>query len=159
MTIELIIATFEEDENKAGEALSRVRELAKEKALVLEDAATVVKTADGEIIATDLEDVDSKRGRAFGAITGGLIGLLGGPVGAVVGAAAGAVTGGVAANLADYGVSNKLIKDVEKGLHPGSSALIAYVQLTWVSRAIAELERAGATVSHQALTGGPDDWV
>jgi uncharacterized membrane protein len=159
MTIELIIATFEEDENKAGEALSRIRELAKEKALVLEDAATVVKTADGEIIATDLEDVDSKRGRVFGAITGGLIGLLGGPVGAVVGAAAGAVTGGVAANLADYGVSNKLIKDVEKGLHPGSSALIAYVQLTWVSRAIAELERAGATVSHQALTGGPEDWV
>ena len=159
MSIELIIATFEEDENKAGEALSRIRELAKEKALVLEDAATVVKTADGEIIATDLEDVDSKRGRVFGAITGGLIGLLGGPVGAVVGAAAGAVTGGVAANLADYGVSNKLIKDVEKGLHPGSSALIAYVQLTWVNRAIAELERAGATVAHQALTGGPEDWV
>ena len=159
MNIELIIATFEKDENAAAEVLSRVRQLAKDKALVLEDAATIVKTADGQIVTTDLEDVDSKRGRVFGAITGGVIGLIGGPVGAIVGAAAGAVTGGVTANLADYGVSNKLIKDIEKGLQPGSSALIAYVQLTWVNQAVAALEKAGATVSHTTLTGGVEDFT
>ncbi len=157
MSVELIIATFEKDEKKAADVLTQVRKLDKDGALVLENAAAILKTADGRIVATDLGDVDSKQGRVFGAITGGLIGLIGGPVGAIVGAAAGAVTGGVTANLADYGVPNSLIEDMKKGLHPGSSALIAYVKLTWVDQAVALLEKAGATVSHTTLTGGLDD--
>ena len=57
----------------------------------------------------------------------------------------------VTANLADYGVSDDIINAVEDGLQPGSSALIAYVDLTWAAAVIDELERAGAIVVNQAL--------
>ncbi len=161
MSTELIIATFESDENAAGRVLDSVRQLAKDGVLTLENAAVIVKTQAGEVKVEDPGDVDSKRGRVFGAITGGIVGLLGGPIGAIVGAAAGAATGGVTAKLADYGVSNRMIKDIEKGLKPSSSAIIAYVQLSWVDTAVAQLEKNGATVTHATVKAGglSDDLV
>ena len=154
MSVELIIATFDDNEEQAGRVLDSIHKLAKDGALTLENAAVIVKDKEGEIKVQDPGDVDSKRGRVFGAITGGIVGLLGGPVGAIVGAAAGAATGGVTAKLADYGVPDKMIKDIGHGLKPGSSALIAYVTLTWVERAISLLEQNGATVSHTTLQTG-----
>jgi uncharacterized membrane protein len=153
MSVELIIATFEKSENQAGEVLESVKRLQKDGALELEDAAVIVKRKDGEVEIEDVGDVDSKHGAVFGAVTGAVIGLIGGPIGAVVGAAAGAATGSVSAKLADYGVSNKMIEDIEKGLQPGSSAIIAYVKLTWVNKAVTELEKAGATVAHETMSG------
>lgn len=154
MSVELIIATFDDNEEQAGQVLERIRQLAKDGALELENAAVIAKDKEGEIKVQDPGDVDSKRGRVFGAVTGGIVGLLGGPVGAVVGAAAGAATGGVTAKLADYGVSDKMIKDIGHGLGPGSSAIIAYVRLSWVDQAISRLEQNGATVSHTSLKAG-----
>ena len=162
--IELIIATFEDDEEKAGEVL-KAFEQAAEGGLVLDAAAVIVKTKEGEIEVRDVGDVDAKHGRVFGAISGALIGLLGGPVGAIVGGVAGAATGGAVARLVDRGVSNRLIKDVRGGLHPGSSAIIAYVELDWVDRAVSALEAQGAVVHREtikeplinALLKDPDD--
>ena len=151
MPIELFIATFEEDEQAAGQALKRIQELDKQEALELEDAAVVVRTETGEVQVADPGDIDPKRARLVGAVTGGLIGLIGGPVGAIAGAIVGGTGGNVASKLLDYGVSDELIESVEKGLQPGSSAIIAYVQLTWIEEAIARLEERGATVSHATL--------
>ncbi len=151
MSIELIVATFENDATKAGQFLERAQKLAEDGALVLEQAAVVVKTEEGEVQITDVKEFEPKQGRLYGAVTGGLVGLIGGPVGAVVGAAAGAAAGGLFARVTDRGVSNRMIKDIEKGLQPGSSALIAYAQLSWVDRAITRLEEAGASVAHTTL--------
>ena len=160
MSVELIIATFETDETKAGQAYQRLQELAEQGSVVVDHAAVVVKPQEGAVQVTDLGDVDPKRGRVFGAVTGAVVGLLGGPVGAIAGAIAGAVTGGAAAGLIDYGVPGKMIKVVQKGLQPGSSALIAYVELTWVEKAITLLEEAGATVAHSTMeTHDVDDLV
>ena len=149
--IELIIVTFEKDPDRADEVLQHVRKLAKDGALRLEDAAVIRKTAEGEIETQDIEDVGSRKGAIFGAITGGIIGLIGGPVGVIAGAIAGAATGGVTAKLADYGVSEGLIKDIQKGLQPGSSAIILYAELAWADKAVSELKKTGATVSHTTL--------
>jgi uncharacterized membrane protein len=151
MGIELVVATFQEDESQAGEALKHLDKLAGDKDLELEHVAVVVKRDDGEVEVEDVGDVDSQRGAVFGAITGGLIGLIAGPVGAIAGALAGAATGGVTANLADYGVSDDIINAVQVGLQAGSSALIVYVELTQAAAVIDELEKAGATVVNQAL--------
>jgi uncharacterized membrane protein len=74
-----------------------------------------------------------------------------GPVGAVVGALAGAAAGGTTAKLADFGVSNHLIKDIENSLEPGGSAVIAYVEMKWADKAINRLEEFGAEVIHETL--------
>lgn len=151
MSIELIVATFEEDETGASTVLQRAQELDKQGALELKNGAVIVRTEDGKFKVDDVEDVDAKHGAAFGAITGGLIGLLGGPVGAIAGALLGGTTGGVSAKLIDFGVSESLIKDIERGLQPGSSALILYVELNWASKAVTLLEQAGATVSRTTM--------
>jgi uncharacterized membrane protein len=150
MPVELIIATFE-DENKAEELMKRIQELEKQKALKVKDIAAVIRPQEGEVRVMDIGDVTPKRGAVFGAITGGLLGLMVGPVGAIVGAAAGAATGGATAKLADYGVSNKMIKDVGNGLKPGSSAVIVYVEMKWIDKALERLNELGAEVIHETL--------
>jgi uncharacterized membrane protein len=150
MSIELVVGSFP-DKNKAGEVLEHLKRLAADSVLQLEHVAVVAKTEEGEVEARDVGDVDAKHGAVFGAITGGLIGLIAGPAGAVIGAAAGAATGSATANLADYGVSDHIIPAIEEGLQPGSSALIAYVDLAWAATVIDELEKTGATVVNQPL--------
>jgi uncharacterized membrane protein len=157
MAVELIIATFENDENKAEELLQRLKELEKQQALKVVDVATITRPAEGEVRVKDIGDVAPKRGAIFGAISGGLFGLMAGPVGAVVGAVAGAATGGATAKLADYGVSNRLIKDIENGLKPGSSAAIVYVEMNWADRAVARLQELGAEIIHETLAGDEID--
>jgi uncharacterized membrane protein len=154
MSVELVIATFEQSETQAVKTLNRVVELAEEGSLVLEDAAAIVRTEDGEFEVTDVKDVAPKKGAVYGAVTGALVGLLGGPVGAVAGAIAGAAAGGGITKLTDLGVSDKMIHDVEKGLQPGSSALVVYAQLSWVDKAVSLLEKAGGTVSHTTMALG-----
>ena len=151
-SIELIVATFENDEAKAGEVLEGFQEAAREGVLYIDAAATIVKPKEGDIVIKDLGDVKSKQGRVFGAISGAVIGLLGGPVGAIIGGVAGAATGGIAANVIDRGVPDKMIEDIKNGLHPGSSAIIAYAELDWVDRAVASLKKEGAVVHHETLT-------
>jgi uncharacterized membrane protein len=153
MSLELVVAIFENDVNKAAEAMKKLDHLTEARILHMEEGAIISKREDGSLEVQDVEDIHAKGGTIFGAITGGLIGLLGGPIGAVAGAVAGAVTGRVTANLADFGVSDDLIKSVEDGLQPGGSALIGYVQLEWAAAVIEELENTGAHVVHQPLKG------
>jgi len=154
MATELIMATFPEDEGAAERVYERVQELKKQGVLTLLDAAIIVKPKEGEVTWRDIKDVDKKQGTIFGAITGGIIGLLGGPIGLVIGAAAGAATGRVTANLADFGISEGLIKGIESGMQPGSSAIIAYVEMAWANKAVNRLEELGATVYHETLAEG-----
>jgi uncharacterized membrane protein len=157
MSTELVVATFEGDEKKAGEVMEGLKKLEADEVLHLKHVAMVAKTKDGDVKVEDVGDVDSRHGAVFGAITGGLIGLIGGPVGAVAGAVAGAATGGVTANLADHGVSDDVIHHIEQGLQPGSSAIIAYVELDGAATLIDELNNAGASVVNQPLNSASLD--
>ena len=154
MSIELFIATFENEESRANEVLQKMKAYKKEGLLHFEHAAVIVKPKEGEVEVNDVSDVDSKHGAIFGAITGALVGSLGGPVGTVVGAVAGAATGGVTAKLADYGISNDMIEETEKLLPPGSSAIITYVEMNWADKAVNQLEKNGATVMRETIDVG-----
>jgi uncharacterized membrane protein len=158
MSVELFIAVFENSEDQAQITLQRTRELAKGGSLQLQNAAVIVKDGDGNVTVQDIYDVEAKHGAVFGAISGAVVGRLGGPIGAIVGAAAGAATGGTTAKLADYGVSEDMIKGVRDSMPSGSSAIIAYVELAWVDKAIQQLEQAGAIVTHQTLGGRMGRW-
>ena len=151
MSIELIIATFKGDEERAGHALESLKKLNHEGVLKLQDFASIVVHQDNKVEIKDINDVRPKQGAIFGAITGGLLGLIGGPAGVIIGATAGAATGGGAAKLIDYGVSEKMIKEVEEGLQPGDSAVITYIEINNASTIIGKLESSGATVYHETL--------
>ena len=151
MGLEMIIAIFKGEEERAARALKNLKQLDHEGALKLQDFASIVVHEDGKVEVKDINDVRPKGGAIFGAITGGLLGLIGGPGGVIIGAAAGAVTGGGAAKLIDYGVSEKTIKEVEEELEPGDSAVITYIEINNVSTIIGNLESSGAIVRHDTL--------
>ncbi len=122
--LELIVAVYD-DPDKASEALKFLKTMTDE---TIHNAAIVVKDEDGKTRFKDLQDVDAKHGRIFGAVSGGLIGLIGGPVGVIVGAIAGAVTGGIAAKHVDMGFSDDFLKRLQELLQPGSSGLLVLVE-------------------------------
>jgi hypothetical protein len=52
--------------------------------------------------------------------------------------------GGLAAKLRDSGFDDKELKDISESLKPGSSAIIAVVEHTWVAEVQKAMDQAGA---------------
>jgi uncharacterized membrane protein len=129
-----LFAKVYDNETGASKALELVEDLHKRKTIRIQNAAVLVKDQDGNTTIKDTRDVDAKKGRLFGAITGGLIGLMAGPGGAVVGALAGAGTGGLAARKMDFGFSDEFLKSLQDHLQPGRSALIVLVEHQWADQ-------------------------
>ena len=125
--IDLVAVAFDSPED-AGRALEFVERSQKKGALKVLNAAVLVKDAAGNVAIKDARDIDPKKGRRLGAVTGGLIGLVGGPVGVVVGALAGAGAGGVAGAKIDFGFSEQFLNGLKKYLKPDTSALILLVE-------------------------------
>jgi uncharacterized membrane protein len=150
--IEIVAKVFP-DVEKANEALAFVKQLDERRTLKILNAAILVKDQDGQTWFKDARDVDAKRGRRFGAISGGLVGLLaGGPIGALVGALAGAGTGKVAAKWIDMGFSNKFLESFQTSLQPGSAALVILVEYQWLAELSKSLAGQEGFVFQQTLT-------
>jgi uncharacterized membrane protein len=148
---ELIALVFDQA-NTAAEALKSARKLRQEKEGWIHNAAVLVKDEQGKMSLHEIDDVDSRRGTVFGAISGGLVGLLGGPVGAIVGATAGAITGRMAAKRIDMGFSDQYLKKLQDTLQPNSSALLLLVAQERTDEALAAFSEFGGRLSRQTLT-------
>jgi hypothetical protein len=70
----------------------------------------------------------------------------------VVPAAVGALVGGLAAKLRDSGFSNERLQMLGEGLKPGSSAIVAVVEHTWVAQVEQAMQEAGADAVTAALS-------
>ena len=125
--IDLVAVAFDAPED-AGRALELVERSQKQGALKVLNAAVLVKDAAGNVTVKDTRDIDPKKGRRLGAVTGGLIGLVGGPVGVVVGALAGAGAGSLAGAKIDFGFSEEFLNGLKKYLKPDTSGLILLVE-------------------------------
>jgi len=66
MGIELVVATFEGDEKKAGEVMEHLKKLEADEVLHLKHVAMVAKTKGGDVEVEDVGDVDSRHGAVFG---------------------------------------------------------------------------------------------
>ena len=82
-----------------------------------------------------------------GGVLGAAVGVLLGP-GVLVAGTAGALIGGLAAKLRDSGFSDASLNAVGESLQPGTSAIVAVIEHTWV----AELEKAMAEAEADVLT-------
>ena len=154
--IELVARVFgdpEKDNAKlAQEALEFVEDLHRRRTFKILNAAVLVKDKEGNVSVTDTKEIDPKKGRLLGAITGGLIGLLAGPGGAVIGALAGLGAGGAAGKWIDEGFSNKFLKNLQEYLQPGSAALILLVEHRWVQSVAQSMAGVEGIVFQQPLT-------
>jgi uncharacterized membrane protein len=147
--VQLLIAAFR-DENGASAALSMLKEAKKEKLVAIKDAAILRKDAQGKLHVSETGDMTGTRGGVIGAVVGAGLGIItGGATLAIAGI--GAIAGGLAAKLRDSGFDDSRLKKLGEGLTPGSSAIVAVIEHTWVADLQAELQKAGAEVVTEAI--------
>jgi len=144
-----LIAIAYDDEYKAEEVRMTLIKLQKEHLIELEDAAVIVKNAEGRIKLNQAIDLTTA-----GAVSGGFWGLLIGTLflspllGAAVGAAAGAASGA----LSDIGVDDKFMKSLGETLQPKTSALFVLVRKVTPDKVLEEIAPYGGTVLRTSLT-------
>jgi uncharacterized membrane protein len=123
MASSLIVIAFEgvDEAEKAHAALVQGK---KEGVLQIDDAAVIVKDAEGKVHVQN----QISRGTWSATGVGGLLGLLIGSIffpigGLVLGLAGGALVG----RMMNLGVDGKFVKQVEEEIRPGTSALFVLV--------------------------------
>lgn len=144
--IQLIVATFK-DEKSARQALKALKRAQKEKLIKIENAAVLHKDEKGKLHIKETADMGGGKGAALGGVAGAAIGLIAGPFLLVPGAV-GALVGGLTAKLRDSGFSDARLEALGEGLKPGSSAIVAVVEHTWVE----EVKQAMAQAEADVLT-------
>ena len=129
-----VFAAFYTNETEAAEVLARLKQMDKDGAIDIIDAAVMVRSEDGrKVNVKETAEFTEKKGGVRGAIVGGLLGIIFPPsilaMGAV-GAAAGAALG----HFTDQGFDNNLLKEIGENLPPGGSCVVAVVEETWVTQ-------------------------
>jgi uncharacterized membrane protein len=150
--VQVIIAAFQDDK-AAKEALVALKEAKKAGLIKIENAAVLSKDEKGKLRIKETQDMGGGKGAAVGGVGGAVIGLIAGTALAVP-AAVGALVGGLTAKLRDTGFSNKRLETIGEGLKPGSSAIIAVVEHTWVEKVEAALAETQADLTTAEIQAG-----
>jgi uncharacterized membrane protein len=144
----LVVITFD-NEAEAGKVREAIRRLEHGGQISLDDSAVIVKDINGKVHVQNQVD----RGIKVGAVGGGLIGLMLGfiffPIGGLV---LGTLGGALVGKLADLGVDQKFVKDVEAALQPGTSAIFLIVRQADPNAAVAALKPYKGTVYQSTLS-------
>jgi uncharacterized membrane protein len=149
--IELIARVFD-DVAEAEKALEYAEDLRRRRTIKIINAAVLVKDTEGNVTVKDTKEIDTKKGRRLGAITGGLIGLLGGPAGVIIGALAGAGAGAVAGKYIDEGFSDEFLENLQQHLQPGKAALVLLMEHRWARRAAESMADIGGVVIQETIS-------
>jgi uncharacterized membrane protein len=146
--VQVIVAAFQQ-ENGAENALKDLKEAKKEHVIAIENAAVIRRDEKGKLHVKEMRDMGGGKGAAIGGVVGAVVGLLAGPV--VLAAGAGALVGGLAAKLRDSGFPNERLKQFGDALTPGTSALVAVIDHTWVREVQERLAQFGADVMTESI--------
>jgi len=146
--VQAIVAAFDEEQG-AEDALKQLKDAEKEKLISIKDAAVLWKADDGKLHVKETGDMTGTRGAAYGGIAGAVVGVIAGPVGWA--ALGGAAIGGLVAKLKDSGFEDKRLEQWGAGLAPGSSAVVAVIEHTWVKQVEAMLQDAAKDVVSFAI--------
>jgi uncharacterized membrane protein len=142
--VQVIVAAFQ-DEKAAKSALKELKQASREGLIKIENAAVLRKDEKGKLHIKETHDMGGGKGAALGGVGGAAIGLVAGAALAAP-VVVGALIGGLVAKLRDSGFSNKRLEALGEGLQPGTSAIIAVVEHTWVAKVEEALAEAQAEV-------------
>jgi len=145
----VVVVQFDE-QSKAYQALSVLKESDAQGRIGLESAAVVQRGADGELTIPDSADNAALVGTASGSLIGMLVGVLGGPVGVLVGWGAGALMGG-AFDLERADKSDEALSVLSRAIPPGSAAVIASIEEPAIEVVDAQMAQLGGTVTRRPL--------
>lgn len=119
----IVVITFP-DETQAESVLKSLKGLQHRDQLHINDAAVIMKDAQGKVHIKNMTEVGVK----VGAVTGGFLGMLiGGLLFPIAGLALGIAGGALVGKTFETGVDKKFINEVKESLTPGSSAILFIV--------------------------------
>ncbi len=144
----MLVVVFD-NEKKAFEGESALKQLERESSFSIYAGAVVVKHADGTVSVKQLED-SGPIGTLTGTAVGSLIGVLGGPVGLAFGAASGLALGALY-DVDNARVGEDFLDDVSKSLTPNKVAVVAEVEEEWTTPVDTRMEALGGTVLRRTL--------
>jgi uncharacterized membrane protein len=150
MAENVVIIRFDE-ESKAYEALSVLKECDADGRIELESAAVVKRQEDGELKIQDSADNVGLENTVGGSLIGMLVGVLGGPVGVLVGWGGGALIGG-AFDLDRMETSDEALTVLGKAIPPESTAVIACVDEPVVEVIDAEVYKLGGDLTRRSVS-------
>jgi uncharacterized membrane protein len=137
------------DETGADAMREELGRLQKEELIKLDDAAVVVRQADGKVKVRQATSLVGA-GALGGAFWGMLIGLL--FFMPWLGLAVGAASGALAGKMQDIGVDDNFIKQVGNSIQPGQSALFVLVREATTDRVIEDLKPFGGEIIYTNLS-------
>ena len=145
---DLVVVAFD-NETDAEKLQAEMKRLQKEHLITLEDAAVVVRKADGKV---KIKQSTSLVGA--GALGGAFWGLLIGLVFRAMwwGLAIGVVLGALRGKFKDIGIDDKFIKEVGETIQPGHSAIFLLIRESTPERLIDELKGYKGTVLKTSLS-------
>jgi uncharacterized membrane protein len=153
MAEENVVLVSLDEESKAYQAATVLKEASGEGRIDLHAVAVVQRMEDGTLRVKegDADDfpVGTWTGGAVGAGTGGILGLtlgtLGGPLGLLLGGAYGALLGSLL-DLDTAEEAESVLATMARAIEPGKTALIAHVTEPAVEVVDTEMERLGGEV-------------
>ncbi len=144
----MLVVVFD-NEKKAFEGTSALRQLEVEDSISIYAGAVVVKHADATVSVKQLDE-GVPVGTLTGTAVGSMIGLLGGPAGVAIGALSG-LTFGAFYDVDTARVGEDFVEDVSKSLTPNKVAIVAEIDEEWTAPVDARMEALGGTVFRRAL--------
>ena len=138
----ILVSVFD-SEPTAFEGLTALKDLHRDGDITLYASTVIAKDASGTVSVRQAAD-RGPIGTLVGIVTGGLVGLLGGPAGVAVGAYVGGF-GGLMYDMFKAGVSMDFVDDVSASLTPGTAAIVADIDETWVTPIDTRLGALGGT--------------
>jgi uncharacterized membrane protein len=153
---QVIVGLSFDDEYRAQEFLTAATRLAAHHEMVLRDAVTVTKDADGKTHVKETTDLKPGSAALSGGMWAGLFGLLlGGPIGWVAGAAVGAGAGAAAAKVIDIGLPDEWVDWFKQAVQPDTVTVALLVDGFDADALVAEAERfTGARLVYANLDPG-----
>jgi uncharacterized membrane protein len=128
--LDVVVAAFN-DEKGADAALAKLKQAQKENVIKVKDAALLRMDNNSKLHVKETGDMTGTRGAAIGGVVGGIVGIISGPVGWA--ALGGATIGGLVAKIRDSGFNDNRLEQWGANLAPGSSAIVAVIEHTWVT--------------------------
>ena len=145
---ELVVVAFD-NATEADKLLDKLGKLEKEHLIALDDAAVVIRKANGKVKVKQAHGLVGA-GAMGGAFWGMLIGLL--FWAPWLGLAIGAVSGALAGKLSDVGIDDKFIKDVGSQIKEGHSAAFLLIGEGTPDKLMDEISGFNGTVLKTSLS-------
>ena len=144
---DLIVLGFD-GTHKADEALLQLEQLEKEHLIKMEDAAVVIRTAEGDIKIRQTQDITTAA-----TLTGGLWGLLVGALLAnpLIGIAIGGGMGALSGASTDIGINDDFIEELAETLSPDSSAVFILAKHATTDKVMADLRPFAGHLLHTSM--------